>query len=210
MARIVANDWTTIAGWKTIAVSVATAVVFLSLRRFAPKLPQAALTLVASIGLGFAAEKLGHAVATLPSFSVANWSVTVPAIDFAGIHQLASAALAIAFLGILESSSISKTLAAQDLAIPTVSLDEEREQLATLPDRPLDRTPRAEGLAYVIYTSGSSGTPKGVLVTHAGLAHHCRAVIEDHYFLRPDDRVLQFNTLSFDPSIEEIVSIEAV
>src|SRR5262249_42481139 len=29
--------------------------------------------------------------------------------------------------------------------------------------------------------------------------------IEDHYFLRSDDRVLQFNTLSFDPSIEEIM-----
>ncbi len=115
------------------------------------------------------------------------------------VERVAADAQPVAVIGIAE------TLAAQGLAIPAVSLDDERERLAALSDRPLDRAPRADALAYVIYTSGSSGTPKGVQVTHAGLAHHCRAIIEDHYFLRPDDRVLQFNTLSFDPSIEEIV-----
>jgi amino acid adenylation domain-containing protein len=58
-------------------------------------------------------------------------------------------------------------------------------------------------LAYVLYTSGSTGTPKGVLVTHRGLAAYVRAV-GAIYGLDPADRVLQFASLSFDASAEEI------
>ena len=32
---------------------------------------------------------------------------------------------------------------------------------------------RSAQIAYVIYTSGSTGLPKGVVVTHAGLANFC-------------------------------------
>ncbi len=32
-------------------------------------------------------------------------------------------------------------------------------------------------LAYVIYTSGSTGVPKGVVVEHGPLAHHCKATL---------------------------------
>ncbi|MFD0891743.1 AMP-binding protein, partial [Streptosporangium algeriense] len=61
----------------------------------------------------------------------------------------------------------------------------------------------AEGVAYVIYTSGSSGTPKGVLVEHDGLAARV-AWMTGEYGLGPDDRVVQFATLSFDTHAEEI------
>lgn len=63
---------------------------------------------------------------------------------------------------------------------------------------PIDRP------AYVIYTSGSTGKPKGVVVGHHALACHAQAAIA-HYRLQPRDRVLQFASLSFDISIEEIV-----
>ena len=57
--------------------------------------------------------------------------------------------------------------------------------------------------AYVIYTSGSTGVPKGVAVTHANLAARVRWMV-DAYELGPDDRIVQFASLSFDAHAEEI------
>jgi amino acid adenylation domain-containing protein/non-ribosomal peptide synthase protein (TIGR01720 family) len=63
----------------------------------------------------------------------------------------------------------------------------------------------AENLAYVIYTSGSTGRPKGVMIDHGSLAHYVGSVT-DEYAIEPEDRVLQFASLSFDTSAEEIFS----
>jgi amino acid adenylation domain-containing protein len=60
-----------------------------------------------------------------------------------------------------------------------------------------------EGLAYVIYTSGSTGAPKGVMIRHGGLASYVLATRRD-LALTPADRMLQFASLSFDASAEEI------
>ncbi|MGA3164142.1 MAG: amino acid adenylation domain-containing protein [Verrucomicrobiota bacterium] len=61
-----------------------------------------------------------------------------------------------------------------------------------------------ENLAYVIYTSGSTGQPKGVLVSHGSIADHCRNA-QRYYELDSRDIVLQFASLSFDVSLEEIL-----
>ena len=61
-----------------------------------------------------------------------------------------------------------------------------------------------ENLAYVIYTSGSTGRPKGVLVSHGSIAEHCLTV-QRHYELNSSDKVLQFASLSFDVSLEQIL-----
>jgi len=61
-----------------------------------------------------------------------------------------------------------------------------------------------DNLAYVIYTSGSTGYPKGVLVTRRGLLNYTRAAA-DLFGLGPEDRVLQFASLSFDTAAEEIL-----
>ncbi|NWJ45584.1 MAG: amino acid adenylation domain-containing protein [Chloroflexi bacterium] len=60
-----------------------------------------------------------------------------------------------------------------------------------------------ENLAYVVYTSGSTGTPKGVMVSHAALLNFTEAA-RQLYAITPQDRVLQFASLSFDTSAEEI------
>ncbi|HEX8651125.1 MAG TPA: non-ribosomal peptide synthase/polyketide synthase [Pyrinomonadaceae bacterium] len=58
-------------------------------------------------------------------------------------------------------------------------------------------------LAYVIYTSGSTGTPKGVMIQHRSLVSYITTACVE-YQLEPNDRVLQFSSISFDTSAEEI------
>ncbi len=58
-------------------------------------------------------------------------------------------------------------------------------------------------LAYMIYTSGSTGQPKGVVVSCRNLATHLYAMSEI-LKLTPNDRGLQFASIGFDTSVEEI------
>ncbi len=60
-----------------------------------------------------------------------------------------------------------------------------------------------DNLAYVMYTSGSTGTPKGVMIEHHSLVWYAKTAA-DQYSLTANDRVLQFASISFDISVEEI------
>ncbi|MBL7644728.1 MAG: amino acid adenylation domain-containing protein [Candidatus Hydrogenedentes bacterium] len=60
-----------------------------------------------------------------------------------------------------------------------------------------------EDLAYIIYTSGSTGHPKGVCVNHGEAALHFE-LMREVYRIVPEDRTLQFASLSFDVSLEQI------
>jgi amino acid adenylation domain-containing protein/non-ribosomal peptide synthase protein (TIGR01720 family) len=79
---------------------------------------------------------------------------------------------------------------------------------STLPAQPV-AAEQGAGLAYICFTSGSSGTPKGVAVTHANLANHARAVLQD-FDLSENDRVMQFAAADFDVAAEEIFPTLAV
>ena len=62
---------------------------------------------------------------------------------------------------------------------------------------------QATNLAYVIYTSGSTGKPKGVTISHGAIANHC-CIIQQTYELVQSDRILQFASINFDASLEQI------
>ncbi|MDG9872544.1 amino acid adenylation domain-containing protein [Pseudomonas juntendi] len=61
----------------------------------------------------------------------------------------------------------------------------------------------ASNLAYVIYTSGSTGKPKGVAIARGELSAFCQVAAE-YSRLTPEDKVLQFATVSFDGFVEQL------
>jgi amino acid adenylation domain-containing protein len=64
-------------------------------------------------------------------------------------------------------------------------------------------TVQPHNLAYVMYTSGSTGVPKGVQIEHRSLVNYAIAANAE-YSVTSADRILQFASLNFDISAEEI------
>ncbi|MBB6274917.1 amino acid adenylation domain-containing protein, partial [Pedobacter cryoconitis] len=60
-----------------------------------------------------------------------------------------------------------------------------------------------EDLLYIIYTSGSSGKPKGVMVNNVSLVNYIQSQL-NLFKIDNTDRILQFSTISFDASVEQI------
>ncbi|MBV9774029.1 MAG: AMP-binding protein, partial [Gemmatimonadetes bacterium] len=102
---------------------------------------------------------------------------------------------------LLTQSPLSERFA--DRGVPLLALDTLQDELAAESSEAPRSGVAPENLAYVIYTSGSTGQPKGVAVPHravVNLALDMAARLQ----LRPTDRLLNFASLSFDVSVEEI------
>jgi amino acid adenylation domain-containing protein/non-ribosomal peptide synthase protein (TIGR01720 family) len=86
-----------------------------------------------------------------------------------------------------------------DTGVPRIVL----EDLAcgVPPRAPVPTEPRRA--AYVMYTSGTSGRPKGVVVTHAGIAGLAADLVA-RFGLDHTSRVLQHGSPSFDISVAEM------
>ena len=91
-----------------------------------------------------------------------------------------------------------------DFAGPILHLEQLEQATSENPDLNPNVWIRPEHYAYIICTSGSTGKPKGVLISHQAIVDHSLTFV-DHYDLTPQDRVLQFASLSFDQSIEQIL-----
>ena len=88
-------------------------------------------------------------------------------------------------------------------ACAELNLDRERALLESRPQTRPEAVMTPEDPAYVIYTSGSSGTPKGVVVPHAGI-ENLTEVVAREFATGPSARVLQFASFSFDAWIAEL------
>lgn len=60
-------------------------------------------------------------------------------------------------------------------------------------------------VAYVIFTSGSTGRPKGIEMPHRALANLIEWQLQRPYF-KTQSRVLQYSSISFDVSFQEIAT----
>lgn len=77
------------------------------------------------------------------------------------------------------------------------------ECLKEVSDEELEIKIDGENPAYLIYTSGSTGKPKAVMTRHAGLSNYAQYAVKE-FNLTEKDKVLQFASVSFDASAEEI------
>jgi hypothetical protein len=85
---------------------------------------------------------------------------------------------------------------------PVFTIDTERSAPAVLATA-ITPPPASNDPAYIIYTSGTSGDPKGVVVGHGALAAFAYGA-QTVFRVEPCDRVLQFASVGFDTSAEEI------
>jgi len=120
------------------------------------------------------------------------------------------------FTYILEDTQLSllltqETLLIQqpDLGRKVICLDRDgsviAEQITTNPITAV----QPHNLSYIIYTSGSTGTPKGVMIEHRSLVNFILTASQA-YGLTSKDKVLQFSSICFDVSVEEIFTCLSV
>jgi non-ribosomal peptide synthetase component F len=90
-------------------------------------------------------------------------------------------------------------------ATKIICLDTDWDEINSYPAEGLPSKVEPGRIGYVIYTSGSTGKPKGVAVTHDQAAAHLNAVGNEFAYVA-QDRMLQFASLSFDVSVEQLLA----
>ncbi|WP_255567974.1 SulP family inorganic anion transporter [Ruficoccus sp. ZRK36] len=99
--------------WNALIVSAITLACYLPLKRWAKGLPNIAIALVLTSLIVWLLRPTGLNPEMLSGVSASSWPLTLPMFHWEEFSQIAGGALAVAFLAMLESSSIAKTLAAQ-------------------------------------------------------------------------------------------------
>jgi SulP family sulfate permease len=105
--------------WPTLLVSVLGFGLYTFLDRRMRMLPNVAITLVVMAALaypfnGYITSQLGLSpIATLEAINAADWHLSFPSLRGDVVSQIASVALVVAFLSVLEGTSIGKSLASR-------------------------------------------------------------------------------------------------
>lgn len=104
---------------------------------------------------------------------------------------------------IITQSSVVDTLPSTGAKI--ISIDGDWAAIGREEATHVDSELTPDNAAYIIFTSGSTGQPKGVVVCHREIRDYvtdAARLLE----LTPDDCLLQFFSINFDPSLEQILA----
>lgn len=104
---------------------------------------------------------------------------------------------------VVASSGVASALAPCDGEFQRIVQEELVTASQVHADSNLSLSLPPEALAYVMHTSGSTGIPKGVCITHRAFVEQVTS-IREAFGLTPHDRMLQFNNLTFDPSLNQM------
>tara|TARA_R100000027_G_scaffold61554_4_gene52990 strand:- start:2484 stop:4109 length:1626 start_codon:yes stop_codon:yes gene_type:complete len=99
--------------WESALIAGITLAVYIPLKRFTRGIPVVALSLILTAVVVVLIRPLGVNPEMLSPINAAAWPLSIPSFQWSHINQLAGSAMAVAFLSLLESSSIAKSLAAQ-------------------------------------------------------------------------------------------------
>jgi amino acid adenylation domain-containing protein len=110
----------------------------------------------------------------------------------------------------IQDARISLVITQKQLTKPrgqstTIYLDTAWEEISQESEDNPPGDVKADNLLYVIYTSGSTGEPKGAALPHRSLSNLLLWQLEQDAFSSPT-RTLQFASLSFDVSCQEMFS----
>ncbi|MDX6766537.1 MAG: SulP family inorganic anion transporter [Candidatus Methylacidiphilales bacterium] len=97
--------------WQSLFLGATTALFYLAFQQRVKKVPAVAATLLVMSVLGSYLQIIGWNLEFIASPVGPGWIIHLPWADFRTLSQLASAALAVAFLSLVETSSIAKSLA---------------------------------------------------------------------------------------------------
>lgn len=106
----------------TVLLSALTAGIYYALQRCCPRLPNVAITLLLASVVGWGMntamvhldwlERYGQ-IAHLDGLDMATWGVTLPHISMESVGMMAQTALLLAFLSVLQTASVGKSIAAR-------------------------------------------------------------------------------------------------
>ena len=104
-------------------------------------------------------------------------------------------------LAVLTLTSVADSLPETQAEI--IAVDGQRLELESLDGSNVETAVSPQDTAYVIYTSGSTGKPKGVIIAHQSLVSYAETS-SDVYGIDNNSKLVQFASISFDISVEEI------
>lgn len=99
--------------WPSIAVACFTALLYIIFKTYLKLIPTVALTLTAVSLIAAILKFFGAPIFMIEATQIGLWMPKMPELNFEIIYQMGGPAMAVAFLAVLESSSIAKTLAAK-------------------------------------------------------------------------------------------------
>lgn len=87
--------------------------------------------------------------------------------------------------------------------VRTLVIERDDEALCSNPQAALPERAGGDALAFLVFTSGSTGTPRGVMLSHANVDFVTRAIMARLCY-REDDRIGVFLPLAFDYGLYQV------